>query len=242
MEFPTTVHIDIGNKIFYIEKGREMVVSTRFSEKEFSCPVCGFVFSSRIVESVSHRGQDSDFFPHYLGDDPMPYFLVQCGSCGFCAYPGDYNLEGEKSKLLKHSFIRAVLEQPLSRKLSPDAQKFFLAGRIYERLEKDPYHIGSLYLRGSWCCRREEDRRAEIELQQLAVKFLRSSVERATGLNPDNVPVVTYLVGELYRRLEDRDEAREWFVSVEETMLDPGHQWIVDLAKQQAELNEHYIN
>ena len=51
-----------------------------------------------------------------------------------------------------------------------------------------------------------DDRRGEIEMQQLAVKFLRNSVEHSTVLNLDNLPVVTYLVGELYRRLEAASE------------------------------------
>jgi len=79
-------------------------------------------------------------------------------------------------------------------------------------------------------------------MQQLAVKFLRYAVEHSTLLNLENLPVVTYLVGELYRRLEDKALAREWFSTVEESIIDQEQQWIVELSKKQAELNEHFIN
>ncbi len=54
--------------------------------------------------------------------------------------------------------------------------------------------------------------------------------------------MVTYLIGELYRRLEDRKSAREWFGAVEEVIIDPEQQWILELTQKQAELNEHFIN
>jgi len=79
-------------------------------------------------------------------------------------------------------------------------------------------------------------------MQQMAVKFLRIAVEKSTINNPDNLPVVTYLIGELYRRLEDRKSAREWFSAVEEVLIDQEQQWILELTQKQAELNEHFIN
>ncbi|HOY65364.1 MAG TPA: DUF2225 domain-containing protein [Candidatus Ozemobacteraceae bacterium] len=214
---------------------------TRLARQHFACPTCKSEFDADIVESVSHQGQDSDFFPHYLGDDPLEYFLVACPTCGFCGYPDDYQSPSEADPVTAHR-IREILEQPVMKKLPRLAQAYYLAGKLYEDQKRNPYLIGNLYLRGSWVCRKSENRKAEIEMQQLAVKFLRFSVERSTVSNPDNVPVVTYLVGELYRRLEDKTQAREWFGSVEEVLIDQDQQWILELTKKQAELNEHFIN
>lgn len=215
---------------------------TQFAQRAFDCPVCACHFVSQIVEAVTHQGQDSDFFPHYLGDNPLPFFLVQCPECNFCGYPDDFQGNVFPTPEFRNTLMSEILKQPLAQKLPQTARKFYLAGKIYEFLKKNPYQIGSLYLRGSWCCRQTDNRRAEMEFQQLAVKFLRASVERSTLTNPDNVPVVTYLIGELYRRLEDREAAREWFGSVEEALFDSEQQWILDLTKKQAELNEHFIN
>ncbi len=218
------------------------MLTTRLIQQQFDCPSCGNHFQAQVVESVSHQGQDSDFFPHYLGDDPLPHFLAQCPLCQFCGYPDDFAAENRDGSKIEAGKIREIVGQPVFRKLPADAQRYYLAAKIYEELKRNPYHIGNLYLRGTWVCRREENRKAEIELQQLAVKFLKYSVEHSTIMNPDNLAVVTYLVGELYRRLEDKASAREWFGSVEEMVFDQDQQWVLDLTRKQAELNEHFIN
>jgi len=211
-------------------------------EESFECPVCQNRWKAKVVNSVTHQGQDTDFYPHYIGEDPLPFFLVQCPSCNFCAYPDDFATENKQKVKITVRFIREIQNQPLFKKLPREAGRYFLAGKIYEELKKNPYHIGNLFLRGSWCCRKEGDRRAEIEMQQLAVKFLRLAIDQSTLVSPEHLPIVTYLIGELYRRLEDRAHAREWFGSVEDVIFDTDQQWILELTKKQAELNEHFIN
>ena len=215
---------------------------TSFKLSGFTCPACGAVFEARTVTSITHQGQDSDFLPHYLGENPLPFFLVQCPECVFTGYPEDYAAGTPEERKVSAAFIKKTLTLPLCKKMPEEALKFFVAGKIYEETGRNPYHIGNLYLRGSWCCRLRENRKAEIELQQLAVKFLKVAVEKSTISNPDNLPVVTYLIGELYRRLEDKKSAREWFGAVEEVIIDPEQQWILELTQKQAELNEHFIN
>ncbi|GAB4279934.1 MAG: hypothetical protein Kow0029_24170 [Candidatus Rifleibacteriota bacterium] len=217
-------------------------MGTSFKIGSFICPSCSTQFEARTVKSVTHQGQDSDFFPHYLGENPLPYFLVSCPECGFCAYPEDYSPEMADKNKVDPATIKKILNMPIAKKLPAEALKFFVAGKIYEENKRNPYHIGNLYLRGSWCCRLIGNRKLEIELQQLAVKFLKESVEKSTITNPDNLPIVIYLVGELYRRLEDKQAAREWFGTVEEFVIDNEQQWILELTQKQAELNEHFIN
>lgn len=215
-------------------------MGTRFVLKRFCCPVCHNEFDAKIVEAVVHQGQDSDFFPHYVGEDPLPFFLVQCPKCNYCAYPEDYT--DTTYKPVDKETIRSILEQPLAKKLPLNARRYYLAAKIYEKQKRNPYYVGNLYLRGSWVCRTLDDRKSEIELQQLAVKFLRQAVEHSTITNPDNLPVITYLIGELYRRLEDKDSAREWFESVQDYITDPDQNWILELTRKQAELNEYLLN
>lgn len=217
-------------------------MATSFKNSSFICPSCSKAFEARIVKSVTHQGQDSDFFPHYLGENPLPFFLVSCPECRFCAYPEDYAPSLSEKNKVDPAFIKKILSLPVAKKLPDEALKFFVAAKVYEENQRNPYHIGNLYLRGSWCCRLLENRKLEIELQQLAVKFLKQAVDRSTITNPDNLPIVIYLVGELYRRLEDRQSAREWFGTVEEFVIDNEQQWILELTQKQAELNEHFIN
>ena len=215
---------------------------TVFKEEVYNCPVCKTEFTAKTVQTLTHQGQDSDFFPHYVGDNPLPYFLAQCPNCKYIAYPEDFDSKVKKDRKVTLSFIKRILAMPLAKKLPEQALRFFLAAKIYEETNRNPYHIANLYLRGSWCCRIEDARKAEIEMQQLAIRFFKSALDKSTLVNPDNVPVVTYLIGELYRRLEDRKAAREWFFNVPEVILDSDQHWVLELTQKQAELNEYSIN
>ncbi len=217
---------------------------TSLQSQPFACPVCAAEFQATIVESVAHQGQDSDFFPHYVGTNPMPHFLVQCPTCRFCAYPDDFRPpDGTAAPPTPtRNNIDEIVAQPLSKKLPPDARRFYLAAKIYEKQLRNPYLIGNLYLRAAWCCRLVEDRHAEIEMQQLAARHFKEAVDRSV-VAPENLAVVTYLVAEIYRRLEDRNQAREWFGKIEDALFDAEEQrWLTELAQSQAELNEHFIN
>ena len=57
---------------------------------------------------------------------------------------------------------------------------------------------------------------------------------RATEVPEDSVAVITYLVGELYRRIGEESYAHLWFDRVPEVAgQNPKAQWVIDLALQQ---------
>lgn len=217
-------------------------LTTKYKTEKFNCPCCGKDFEARIVTMITHEGQDSDFLPHFVGDNPLPYYLAVCNHCNFIGYPEDYAPENRDKTVISPSQIKKILNLPLIKKIPEIAIRFFIAGKIYEELKRNPYFTANLYLRGAWCCRLIENRKAEVELQQLAIRFFKVALEKSTISSPDTVSVVTYLVGELYRRLEDRKSAREWFEATVETIIDPEQQWLLELTQKQAELNEYLIN
>ena len=217
-------------------------MTTTYKTEKFICPCCGKEFESKIVTMITHEGQDSDFLPHFVGENPLPFYLAKCSHCNFIGYPEDYAPENSDKNEITQNQIKKILNLPLTKKIPEQAQKFFIAGKIYEELKKNPYFTANLYLRGAWCCRLIDNRKAEVELQQLAIRFFKVALEKSTISNPDTVSVVTYLIGELYRRLEDRKAAREWFEATVETIIDPEQQWLLELTQKQAELNEYLIN
>ena len=216
-------------------------MTTKYKTENYRCPCCGNEFESRIVTMITHEGQDSDFMPHYVGDNPLPYYLVKCNQCNFVAYPEDYSSSNSSTEISPNQ-IKKIFSLPLIKKIPEEALCFFIAGKIYEELKRNPYYIGNLYLRGAWCCRIIDNRKGEIEFQQLAIRFFKLAVEKSTITNPDTVSIVNYLIGELYRRLEDRKAAREWFEITAESIIDPEQQWLFELTQKQAELNEYLIN
>jgi hypothetical protein len=54
--------------------------------------------------------------------------------------------------------------------------------------------------------------------------------------------VITYLVGELWRRIGDSSRATEWFNQVALEVTDPeSQQWIVNLARQQRDEPREWV-
>lgn len=217
-------------------------MTTNYKTEKYICPCCGKEFVCKTVTSITHEGQDSDFLPRFVGNNPLPFYLAKCTHCGFVAYPDDFSPEKAESSAISLADLKNIKALPLAKKIPQGPLDFFIAGKIYEKLKRNPYYIGNLYLRGAWYCRLLEHRKGEIEFQQLAIRFFRLSLDRSTVPNTDAVAIVTYLVAELYRRLEDRKSAREWFELTVESIIDPEQQWLIELVQKQAELNEYLIN
>lgn len=61
-----------------------------------------------------------------------------------------------------------------------------------------------------------------------------AGLESWDGVAPDGRAVLTYLVGELWRRVGDVKTASTWFNRVPSEIVAPlRQQWIIDAAKQQ---------
>lgn len=60
------------------------------------------------------------------------------------------------------------------------------------------------------------------------------ALARYDGVPTEERAVLTYLVGELWRRIGDLNQSREWFDKVGDEIVDQGSQhWVVAAAEQQ---------
>lgn len=172
---------------------------TTWAAISLRCPVCGRRFQSADVQSVEKVGRDSDFRPHFVGLDPLPLLVHTCPGCLFTARAGDFEGHMEISR-------DWVAERPARLEWTGEGQlrgsdKFRLAAQCYERRRKAQESvIGELFLQASWCARKEGRREVEQECQEAAIDHYNRALERHE-IPEEEVPVVLYLVGELYRRL-----------------------------------------
>jgi hypothetical protein len=73
---------------------------------------------------------------------------------------------------------------------------------------------------------------AVVETNGRGVK--RTDFQSWDGVDREERAVLTYLVGELWRRVGDLKLARTWFDKVSDEILDPAtQQWVLDAARQQ---------
>ncbi len=198
-----------------------------------TCPCCGNTFESPMLMSTNQFATATDFMPVTGGMPFIPLEIHTCPKCGYSAcgmFMGEAEVPAD-IKSLTHERLAPLVkaERPSA------AQGYKFAAMILEWRGAPEEPVAQLYLRAAWCCRLgfggdgEEDERF----------FLREAVERleaviGNGTIEENVAPVTYLVGELYRRLGDTVQAERWFQRVPEAVGDDDTLgWLLDAAVQQ---------
>ncbi|MBI3892613.1 MAG: DUF2225 domain-containing protein [Candidatus Wallbacteria bacterium] len=211
---------------------------------EASCPVCTHVFTYQTVTRPEpESGQDADFCPKSLDSELLAGYIVQCPRCRFCVYQKDFHstLGGREKRRLEELLLRQG--EPLLNAPINGAQKYEHAIRCYERLGRKTYFLATVHLRGSWWCRACRDPAGERHFHEGAVQLLQRALHEDGQVTPDEIAVITYLIGELSRRLGRHQEASEWFEQVHDLVADSTEQkWLIDLTEQQKELNSNTIN
>ena len=95
-------------------------------------------------------------------------------------------------------------------------------------------HVADLLLRAAWCCVDEGDIEAERFFRRKAAWKFEEALASFDGVARDERAVLTYLVGELWRRVGDTAQATAWFNRVSSEIVDAQtQQWVVDAARQQ---------
>lgn len=84
-------------------------------DKNFSCPVCGSNFSSKVMKSGKAKllGMDEDLRPRYEGIDAVKYDVELCPICGYAAISRFFpHVTGGQAKLIKENISQKVRLQP----------------------------------------------------------------------------------------------------------------------------------
>ncbi len=118
----------------------------------------------------------------------------------------------------------------------PGSAKYEAAAKVAEWQSMEPRYIADFYLRAAWCCVDEGDVEAERYFRRKAVWSFQRALESYDGVAREERAVLTYLVGELWRRIGHTAAAIRWFDRVPEEVMDPNAQrWVLDAARQQRE-------
>jgi uncharacterized protein (DUF2225 family) len=155
------------------------------------------------IRSTTALGQDTDFRPHTIQPYAIAYDIHVCPECYFAAFEGDFGYAEPQ--------VRRLI---LSGELHPEevvgeerggilygSTKYLLAARCYEHDRRATrLRLADLYLRAAWCARLEGRREREREAQTEAVLRFEEAVEEGE-VEPAQLQVILYLIGELYRRL-----------------------------------------
>lgn len=214
-----------------------MAIPTPLQPVTLSCPVCAAPFASRVVTgTTAFGGKRTDFQERVAGPDPLPHLIHSCPDCGYTGVTADYDPEHEE---LEHGVRAQVWDvlAPRARdgRLRVGSEKYEAAALCAEWAGQAARFLADYWLRAAWCAVHEGDTEAERFYRRRAVAFFSAALDSYDGVADEERAVLTYLVGELYRRIGDRAQAAQWLGRVPDAVRDPvAQQWVVDLAAQQA--------
>ena len=116
----------------------------------------------------------------------------------------------------------------------PGSEKNDAAAKVAEWQGVEARQIADLLLRAAWCCVDEGDVEAERYFRRKAAWRFEESLAGFDAVSREERAVLTYLVGELWRRVGDMARATLWLDRVESELVDPAtQQWVIDAAHQQ---------
>jgi uncharacterized protein (DUF2225 family) len=210
---------------------------TRLRQIELQCPVCENRFHSQAVVSTNaFGGKRTDFHEHAAGTQPLPYFVHTCSHCGYTGADHDFTGEIEVTPLLREH-VWSELAPVVCR--ASDGVDVGLGevrgGREGGRVAGVRAALrGGPAAPGAWCCVDEDDVEAERYFRRKAAWTFEKALESWDGAAREERAVLTYLVGELWRRVGYQKLAGEWFARVPNEIIDEAtQQWVADAAVQQ---------
>jgi uncharacterized protein len=207
---------------------------TTLQQIDLQCPICETRFRSQTVVSTnSFGGKRTDFHERAAGTQPLPFLIHSCNRCGFSGSERDFTEDVEVSPVLKER-VWNELAPAISTGAVSGSEKYEAAAKVAEWQGMEPRHIADLLLRAAWCCVDEGDSEAERFFRRKAAWKFEESLGSFDGVGREERAVLTYLVGELWRRIGDQRTARSWFDRVASEISDgQTQQWVLDAARQQ---------
>lgn len=201
---------------------------------ELTCPICETLFRSQtVIATNAFGGKRTDFHERAAGMQPLPYFVHLCTHCGYAGVQRDFGEEVDVTEGLRRR-VWAELAPALSSQLPSGSLKYEHAARAAEWAAADPRYLADLYLRAAWCCVDEGDTEAERFFRRKAAWRFADSLSEYDGVPTEERAVITYLIGELWRRIGDDAQAQQWFDRVEEEVTERDEQlWVIEVADQQ---------
>ena len=190
-------------------------------DKTVTCPVCNSTFKTACVKSKSPRidSKDSDFFIRYSPRvNPYLYDVWLCNSCGYAAMKSDFeNIRNFRKELVISNvtvkWTPRNYPKISNEKIAIERYKLALLNAMLTSSLDSTKAMISLKI--AWMYRLLEDYTYELSFLEQAVQGFIDTYQKETfpvyGLHKDSL---TYLIGELNRRIENDKEALFWFSKV----------------------------
>ena len=216
---------------------------TTLDHIELACPICTTAFRSQtVINTNAFGGKRTDFHERAAGTQPLPFFVHLCTTCGFAGVERDF-CEGIQLEEETRERVLFELAPVMARESPTGSLKYEHAARVAGWQGAEPRYLADLFLRAAWCSVDEGDTEAERYFRRQAAWRFTEALAAYDGVPVDERAVLTYLVGELWRRVGDQKLARLWFGRVPLEITDAESQsWVLEMAAQQSELPREWFS
>jgi uncharacterized protein (DUF2225 family) len=214
--------------------GERAVSATR--EIELDCWVCGERFEREEPRAYAVTGRGSDLCPKPVGFNPLPMLLHTCPTCGFTAdgrgfHPSQVD-EQVRDWVLSGGLTRVSDEMP-----DTGYSRYEMAALCHaRRVALRALQLAEYYLAASWLAQLEEAPEVVPDYQQRAAQYLEQAL-LIGELEDKEQAVMTYLVGELRRRLGEFEAALRLFDEAAVQFAEHGGpKWMIKALNQQTRM------
>lgn len=201
------------------------------------CPVCDNHFKSQsVVSTNSFGGKRTDFHERAAGAQPLPYLVHTCTACGYSGVERSFVEGAEVSTHVRSQVLTVLTPRVAQHQLDTASERYHAAAQVAEWEGAPSRQIADMLLRAAWCCVDDDDHEGERYYRRAAAQRFTEALAGTDAVPPTERAVLTYLVGELWRRVGDQPLAAEWFERVDMEIIDADdQQWVRDAARQQRE-------
>ena len=213
---------------------------TTLFHKDVTCPCCGYAFQATVLGSTNTFGpQYTDFHVQAAGAQPLPLMMNTCEECGYSGFVDDFELE-DIADNLRDNILDEL--QPIVQNEQVDKPRgYAFLARIQEWQGATWFQVGNTFMRAAWCCVDTGQRHNEESYRRSAIACFEYAIDQEQ-VPAAQLPAIAYLVGELYRRVGDLDDADRWFTYVIDAALDdPAWEKMAELATQQRDNPQEFM-
>lgn len=214
-------------------------------EKKVECPVCDHHFSTIAVKKKAYKVErrDSDFRSYYKEIDPLYYDVWICSKCGYAALQNHFlTITTKRAGFVKEWITPRWVERELNKEVDINGalERYKLALITAQITKAKAGELGIICLKIAWLYREKESLEKENEFLQHALEML------LQAFNSERPPIegmdeytVMYLIGELYRRVGNSEEAALWMSKIISTRN--ASSLIMNMAKEQWQIIKQEI-
>jgi hypothetical protein len=196
-----------------------------------TCPIDGEKFTIMVTMSYTTFSTLRDFQQQGAIGDLYESMINSCPKCHYSGYEDD--LDTVFTESIREDILKILV--PYRKLKMDDVIECEIAARIHLYFKDKNSIIGNIYLVGSYLAKTSKKKAEKRkELQSLSISYLVKALDGKEYEEEDKYASMNYLVGELYRRTGDFDNAIKYF---DTAIKDENKkEWVEKVAEEQKQL------